>query len=190
MKIIGGEFKGRTLKTPKNSATRPTTSLVRGALFNICQSILEGARCLDLFAGSGALGIEALSRGANFALFIEKDRKALDALRQNVRDFGIEKKSLIIPGDVFTRLEHLQEQFDLITADPPYGEKTYEKLLTIITEKKLLSLKGQLFIETASSSKLPEETDSLHKASSRQYGKTVLHQFMHPCLTEKRIPFF
>jgi 16S rRNA (guanine966-N2)-methyltransferase len=174
MKILGGELQSRSLKAPKGDVTRPTTSLVRKALFDIIQPIIEDANVLDLFSGSGAIGIEALSRGARHATFIEKDKIALRCLQENLRTFQLEKRSTLIAGDVFKHLSRFRTSFTLIVADPPYKDDVLPKLLTIIEEHNLLAPGGFLFLEAPFPSTLPPTRLTLLK--SRRYGKTVLHE--------------
>lgn len=174
MKILGGELQSRSLKAPKGDVTRPTTSLVRKALFDIIQSIIENADVLDLFSGSGAIGIEALSRGAHHATFIEKDKNALRCLNDNISAFRLEKRTTLIAGDVFKHLSKLKKPFTLIVADPPYKDDVLPKLLSIIEDNNLLAPGGFLFLEAPFPSTLPPTRLTLLK--SRRYGKTVLHE--------------
>jgi len=123
IRIIAGEFKGRRLKTPATDKVRPTADRVREAWFSILQRSIRGARVLDLFAGSGALGLEALSRGAAFCTFVERDRAALAALRANVAELGVGDRSTVRAGDVRRALRAdaaAGRQYDLLLIDPPY----------------------------------------------------------------------
>ncbi len=169
--IIAGRFKKRKLVTPKGVTTRPTLNKVRETLFNICQGEIEGATFLDLFAGSGAIGLEALSRGAASVTFVEKDRAALQALAENIKMLGVEKETNLIKSDVFKAVEHLSV-FDIIFADPPYGQGFGERLLPLITKKALL--KGSLFIEESSELAEPE---GLVLQSIRKTGRTKLYHY-------------
>jgi 16S rRNA (guanine966-N2)-methyltransferase len=125
MRIVGGEFRGRSLAAPRSQAIRPTTDRTREALFNVLAhrfaGRLEGARVLDLFAGTGALGLEALSRGAGFALFIEESVEGRGLIRDNIEHFGLQGRSKIFRRDA-TRLGEVgtMKPFDLLFADPPY----------------------------------------------------------------------
>ncbi|MGV1014126.1 MAG: 16S rRNA (guanine(966)-N(2))-methyltransferase RsmD [Methyloceanibacter sp.] len=135
MRIVSGKYKGASIEAPKGSATRPTSDKVRQALFNVLEHgaprfAFEGARVLDLFAGSGALGLEALSRGARFALFVEDDAAARAAIRRNVEALGLTGVTKIWRRDA-TRLGEAGtlQPFDLIFCDPPYGKGFGEKAL-------------------------------------------------------------
>jgi len=172
--IISGRFKKRKLVTPKGLTTRPTLNKVRETLFNICQGEIEGATFLDLFAGSGAIGLEALSRGAASVTFVEKDRAAFQALAENIKMLGVERETRLIKGDVFKTIEHLAA-FDIIFADPPYGQGFGERLLPLIIEHALLN--RSLFIEE--SSELGEQ-EGLQLQSIRKTGRTKLHHYGLP----------
>ena len=124
MRIIAGRFKGRSLRAPKGRETRPTTDRVREALFNllVARRPLDGARVLDLFAGTGALGLEALSRGAASAVFVEQHAPTLRLARQNAADLGVEAACSFLRADAVAYLQRPpQVPFDLVFADPPYG---------------------------------------------------------------------
>jgi 16S rRNA (guanine966-N2)-methyltransferase len=134
MRIVGGEFRGRPLAAPRGDAIRPTTDRTREALFNILAhryaDRLEGARVLDLFAGTGALGLEALSRGAAFALFVEESVEGRGLIRQNVESFGLTGRSRIFRRDATALGEAGTVQpFGLLFADPPYGKGLGERAL-------------------------------------------------------------
>jgi len=186
MKVFGGLYKGRNLVAPKGSNTRPSSGLVRQALFNICQGAVEGARVLDLFAGSGAIGIEALSREASFACFVEKEMMAKRSLEENLQKLDCESSAMLYFGDVFTLLpviEKKEEPFDLIFADPPYlkewkGKMLSQHVLEIISSSKLLKKGGTLYIEEGKEISFPET--ALIASPPRKYGNTYLYCFRAP----------
>jgi len=123
MRVIAGSAKGRTLVAPKGSATRPVTDRIRESLFAILEPDLEGARVLDLFAGAGTLGIEALSRGAVHATFVERTKEALAALRTNLRATGLTEQSDVIPTSVLAFLEpRFAIPYDIAFCDPPFAD--------------------------------------------------------------------
>lgn len=130
MRVVAGSLRGRSIVAPEGRDTRPTTDRVREAMFNALSSsgAIEEARVLDLFAGSGALGIEALSRGAAHCTFVEKDRAALAAIRRNVEALGIGDRVTVVAGEVLARLGQLGP-VDLVVADPPYGFADWTGLL-------------------------------------------------------------
>src|SRR5690348_14645671 len=123
LRIIGGQFKNRLLKAPKGSKTRPTLAILRKAVFDMLQFTIADARFLDLFAGSGVMGIEALSRGAGHAAFIDADRTAIHCIRENLKLLQLEEQSEVHHCDAFTALKkyaHKNNSFDVIYIDPPY----------------------------------------------------------------------
>ncbi len=145
MRIIGGEFSSRTIQTPKGQSTRPTLDAVREMIFNSLQRRVDGARFLDLFAGSGAMGIEALSRGATHATFVDSHPAALRCIRSNLKSLGIESaKAQVLPIRALQALKILAKElspFDLIYLDPPYGEKDPNKqLLTLKCMEEIIRL--------------------------------------------------
>jgi 16S rRNA (guanine966-N2)-methyltransferase len=153
MRIIAGKFKSRTLIAPSGSETRPTTDRARESLFNVLNNLLdfEGIRVLDLFAGSGALGLEAISRGASHATMVEKDRKAFEAIQKNVTAFGVVKETSVLKIDVFTKLSTLVGPFGLVLADAPYAElRSLAELPQDILALNLLDPAGVLVIEHSS----------------------------------------
>ena len=177
LRIIGGLFGGRILKSPKGPQTRPTTSLLRGAVFNISASWIENARFLDLFAGSGAMGLEAISRGAAFATLVEKDHHAIRCIRENVSLLKIEPQVQVLALDARRALSQLMSPYDLIYIDPPY-EKEVPELIELSVKKNLLAPRGLLFLEERFGAKLPEFL-SLELIESRRYGIAHLHQLRH-----------
>jgi 16S rRNA (guanine(966)-N(2))-methyltransferase RsmD len=176
LKLIAGKFKGRKLKTPKSSTTRPTQSVLRGAVFNICQNEIEGARFLDLFAGSGAMGLEALSRGASHATFVEQNRHAAQCIEENIETLGIEPQTALLKLDAEKALGILARQeskFEVIYVDPPYD--FHFDLLFLIP---LLTPQGILFVEERASPKTKKmELPHLELLDSRKYGTARLFIF-------------
>lgn len=172
MRVIAGSAKGRTLKTPA-SITRPTMDRVRAAIFSMLGDRVLGARVLDLFAGTGAIGIEALSRGAAASTFVDQDKKSVEVIRQNLAltKFSAEIKQ----ADVFLFLKHQQEKFDLIFADPPYASKAdinwLSKLLVMPELLNAMNDDALLIVECEKQQLLPE-ISTLEKIIDRTYGIT------------------
>ncbi len=185
MRIIAGKFKNHAILAPKGLTTRPTSSMLRGAVFNICSYKVEGSNFLDLFAGSGAMGIEALSRGAGSAVFVDQSIDAIKCIKQNLEKLKIEDQAQILKGDIWKMLEKLLKQgivFQIIYVDPPYvlGSKTsfWEKLATILTETKLFDENGMLFLEQGKDAPKPMlEGPKLKLVSSRRMGAATLLQY-------------
>lgn len=190
MHIIGGKLKNHTIIAPTGLATRPTSSRLRETLFNICQGYIEGANFLDLFAGSGAMGLEALSRGASYCTFIDSDRNSFKAIQSNLEAMGQSQNGKVIMGNVFAWLERLSREnrrFDIIYADPPYdaqmkGPETpiafSQRLIEIIDTLPLLRDEGVLFIEDSAKFKpSPQKLSTLEFVNQRQAGRSSLLQF-------------
>ena len=134
MRIVAGELRGRKISAPDGNTTRPTTDMAREAIFNALTSLnaIVDARVLDLFAGSGALGIEALSRGARHCTFIERDRDALKSLQDNIKKLGLDDRATVIRGDASIAAAKVAD-IDLVMVDPPYEYRDWQGLLTNIT---------------------------------------------------------
>jgi 16S rRNA (guanine(966)-N(2))-methyltransferase RsmD len=180
LRILGGEFKSRSLQSPRGSQTRPTTSMLRKAVFDILQTSIVDTQFLDLFAGSGAMGLEALSRGAAHATFVESHFDALKALRANIATLQVEKRTTVYSYDVFEALKKLSKQnisFDLIYADPPYNRSLiYEELLTFLDNASLLSTSGLFFLESPLQFKGPP-LNHLTSIDERRFSTSLLHQY-------------
>jgi 16S rRNA (guanine966-N2)-methyltransferase len=192
MRIISGIYKNRKIKSPKGVKTRPTSEKLREAFFNICQSYVEGAEFLDLFAGSGAMGLEALSRGAQSSTFIDSDKQAIDCIKENLQEFNIRDKGLILKGDVFSKMDQLIKdghQYDIIYADPPYDAvNNYkgrlisfsEQIILIIDSSQLLKKGGCLFVEDSVDSQAETlSLQNLKPKKSRQMGRTFLQHYQN-----------
>jgi 16S rRNA (guanine966-N2)-methyltransferase len=150
MYIIGGKYKRSPLVVPKGDQVRPTTGQLRETVFNICQGTIQGASFLDLFAGSGAMGLEALSRGAAHATFVENRRTAIQAILHNISHLQVKDQTTLLRLDVLKGLPLLTKQgkkFDLIYSDPPYGALLSTPVLTYIDTHGLLTPGGSLLIE-------------------------------------------
>lgn len=178
LRIVGGLFRGRVLKTPNTDTTRPTTSMLREAVFNICAGYIDNARFLDLFAGSGAMGIEAISRGAAFSTLIELDPKALECIQANVKLLDISSQVKVIKADVLKALPKLAGPFDIIYVDPPY-EKQTEAVLDLVHAHNLLAPEGRLYLEQRYDAKADFNQCSFEHMGSRRYGIAHLHTFRH-----------
>jgi 16S rRNA (guanine(966)-N(2))-methyltransferase RsmD len=182
MRIISGTSKGRRLVTPKNQGLRPTSDRVKESVFNILGEIVEEKVVLDLFAGTGNLGIEALSRGARRAIFVEKGRQAVRLIQRNLAQCGMDGRSEIIPKDVNRAIGILKqrgESFDLILMDPPYERGLILRTLEKLTSYKIYHEDSILVIEHDRREPLPEIVRGWNLIRQREIGDTTL-SFLTP----------
>lgn len=165
MRVVAGELRGRRLVAPSGDATRPTTDKVREAVFNSLASmgVVDGAEVLDLFAGSGAMGIEAISRGAAHCTFVERDRTALAALRSNLATLGVEDRTSVVAADACS-WSGRAHWFDLVIADPPYTFDGWDALIRSLSA-------GYVVCEAAQEVSPPAGWESLRV---RRYGRTTV----------------
>ena len=174
MRVITGKARGVVLKTPDGMLTRPTADRVKEALFSIIQFDVPGARVLDLFGGTGQLGIEALSRGAESAVFVDAGEKACSLIRENLKRTRLEQQGRVIRSDYLEYLKRCRESFDIIFLDPPYAEEFLENALNLITEIDILQSNGIIVAERPLGKELPWEFDGYQRSRDYKYGKTLL----------------
>jgi 16S rRNA (guanine966-N2)-methyltransferase len=174
MRLTGGDGKGRRLLDPPEGV-RPTSSRVRETLFQILVHHLKGRRVLDLFAGSGSLGLEALARGAGETVFVERDRKVLRILQQNIERCGFQNRVTVQLGTIPEVLvqNRIIGPFDLVLADPPYAEDPLQEVLKAIREHELISVEGQVVFEVSSKSD-PAVPDGWQMDRKKVIGDTAL----------------
>ncbi len=178
LRIIGGTAKGRLLKVPTGSKIRPTSDKVRESLFNIIgPHIIKGARFMDLFAGCGAIGIEALSRGAEHVTFVESNPRHVKTILVNLEICGFQQSAQIVCADVLlalNRLEPHNPSYDILFIDPPYNYSKWKILLPKIIISVNISDYGLLIAEHSSKVALPERMDKLALHGNYVYGDTTL----------------
>jgi len=182
MRIISGTSRGRKLVAPRDHSLRPTSDRVKESIFNILQNELEGKVVLDLFAGTGNLGIEALSRGAQKTIFVEKGRQALRLIERNLNQFGLKERSEILPKDVNRAIGILKqkgESFDLILMDPPYQKGLIQKTLTKLNSDPIFHKDSIVVIEHNRREPLPQILNGWNLIRQRQIGDTVI-SFLTP----------
>ncbi len=179
MRVIGGELRGRRLLVPPGRQIRPTSDRVREAIFDILGPTWNFRRVLDLFAGTGSLGIEALSRGSEEVVFVEQGKVALHCLRRNLRDLGLKSRSWVLPLEVkrgIAVLAEKKERFDLVFLDPPYGKGLVVKTIEEAIRRGIISPSGIIVAEHS-----PREVIFLHKGTvyiqQRRYGDTTVSFF-------------
>jgi len=184
LRIGGGNARGRRLKTGRR-AFRPTTARVKSALFSMLgPGGPAGGRVLDLFAGTGALGAEALSRGAAWAEFVEIDERRCREIRRGLRGLGMEERGRVHCGDAAVVAGRLDGEFDIMFIDPPYGEDPFEKVLSALDERGALADGAVVFAEHGVRLELPERLPGVRLDRRRRYGDTVVSVYRRepaPC---------
>ena len=171
MRVITGTARGRRLLEPEGMDTRPTTDRVKEGIFSSIQFEIEGRRVLDLFGGTGQMGIEALSRGAAHCTFLDLRKEAVGVMRENLKRTGFAEDAAVVQGDYLAFLTRCKEKFDLIFLDPPYGTGMLEKAMEIITEIDIVSENGIIVCESAAEQVLPELSAPYEKGREYRYGK-------------------
>ena len=174
MRVISGSAKGRKLKTPKDMDVRPTSDSVKEAVFNIIREDISGRRVLDLFAGSGQMGIEALSRGARDAVFVDISSVSLKLVRENLNLCGFSGET--VKEDAVNYLQHAKP-FDLIFIDPPYDSAYYEKVIEMIKSFDILTDSGIIIIESRRDRILPDMQYPYRKIKEYGYGSVKITTF-------------
>ena len=174
MRVISGKARGVNLKTPEGMATRPTIDRVKEALFSIINFDIPGANVLDLFGGTGQLGIEALSRGAKSATFVDQREDACKLIRENLRRTKLEQEAKVVRLDYLDYLKRCREKFDIILLDPPYAEVFLENALKCITEIDILQSGGIIVAERPLGKDLPWDFEGYTRSKDYKYGKVLL----------------
>lgn len=182
MRIFSGTLRQKSLILPKNQDFRPTTSMLRMQVFNICQSMIEKARVLDIFAGSGAIGFEAISRGAIHCTFVEKEKAMAKALQENIERLGVRDLCRVLAVDALVALKKLQgtQPFSLIYIDPPYDlveTPFFQEFLSLLDQSHLLEKEGRLFIESRKNTLTLPTFSSFSLQSRRTSGQSELCEF-------------
>ena len=177
MRVITGSARGRRLETlPGEDVTRPTTESVKEALFSMIQFDIEGRRVLDLFAGSGQLGIEALSRGAARCVFLDENREAVSIVMRNCKACGVFDRSRVNIGEAARFLSACREQFDLVLLDPPYGKGILQRVLAALVPR--LSDDAMVVCESGRDEELPAQVGSFVLDRERRHGKTKIALYL------------
>ena len=173
MRVITGTARGRRLREPSGMEIRPTTDMVKESIFNIIQFRLDGARCLDLFAGTGQLGIEALSRGAEECVFVDSSPEALSLVRENLKTCGLEDRARVVRGDSIAYLRS-GEKFDIVFLDPPYDTDLLDKSIDLATGFDILRENGIMICESRKARQVPEPSREGYTKKEYRYGKIKL----------------
>lgn len=176
MRVIAGTARGTNLAAlPGEDVTRPTIDRVKEAMFSALQFSLPGARVLDLFAGSGQLGIEALSRGAASCVFLDRDRRAVEIVARNCRAAGVFDRSRVAQGEAASFLAATRDTFHIVLLDPPYHHGTLEAILPAVAQ--VTEPGGTVLCESELAAPLPDECGGLHKKKQYRYGKVLVTRY-------------
>ncbi|WP_332689980.1 16S rRNA (guanine(966)-N(2))-methyltransferase RsmD [Halalkalibacter lacteus] len=182
MRVISGEKRGLSLKAVPGSSTRPTTDKVKESIFNMIGPYFHGGTALDLYAGSGGLGIEAISRGVERAIFVDQDRKAIETIKKNLQQCSFEDHSEVYRNDSARALKALIKReitFSFIFLDPPYAKQNIVNEISIILDYELLEESGMIVCEHDSSVKLPAEIGKVKVYRSEIYGDTTITIYIY-----------
>ena len=174
MRVITGKARGIQLKTPEGMQTRPTADRVKEALFSIINFDIPGAKVLDLFGGTGQLGIEALSRGAASAVFVDAREESCRLIRENLKRTRMEQDAKVVRSDYLDYLNRCREQYNIILLDPPYAEVFLENAIKRITEIDILQSDGIIVAERPLGKELPWEFEGYTRSKDYKYGKVLL----------------
>ena len=174
MRVITGKARGVALKTPDGMLTRPTSDRVKEALFSIIQFDLPGAKVLDLFGGTGQLGIEALSRGANKAVFVDHQQKACELIKENLRRTRLSNQGQVVRGDYLEYLKRTRERFNIVFLDPPYAEIFLENALKCISEIDIMESGGIIVTERPVGKELLFDYPGFVRSRDYKYGNTLI----------------
>ena len=174
MRVITGKARGIVLKTPDGMATRPTADRVKEAMFSIIHFDLPGAKVLDLFGGTGQLGIEALSRGAAEAVFVDAAEKSCALIRENLKRCKMEAEGKVVRADYMDYLSRSRESFDIILLDPPYAEVFLENAIKKISEIDILKSGGIIVAERPVGKEIPGEFPGFTRSKDYKYGTVLL----------------
>ncbi|MGD6816296.1 16S rRNA (guanine(966)-N(2))-methyltransferase RsmD [Metabacillus sp. 84] len=182
MRVVSGSLKGRPLKAVPGMSTRPTTDKVKEAIFNMIGPYFDGGSALDLFGGSGGLGIEALSRGVASCIFVDREAKAIQTIHNNLEACRLQDQAEVYRNDAERALKAIikrELQFKLIFLDPPYKQQKLKALINQISEKQLLASEGFLIAEHGTEIALPEEIGNLSLAKYETYGAAAVSIYQH-----------
>ncbi len=174
MRVITGKARGVVLKTPEGQQTRPTTDRVKEAMFSILHFDIPGARVLDLFGGTGQLGIEALSRGAKSAVFVDAGEKACGLIRENLKRCKLESDAKVVRSDYMDYLKRCREPFDIVLLDPPYAEVFLENAIKKLVEIDILESGAIIVAERPVGKELPWDFPGYTRSKDYKYGSTLI----------------
>lgn len=177
MRIISGEFKSRLISFPKNKLTRPMTDKSKETVFNILGGLVIGKHVLDLFAGSGSMGLEAISRGALDVTFVDHGEWATKVIKKNLSDLGVERKGAVVQGDVFRSIDKFKKEgksFSLVFVDPPFDKGLVKKTLIKLDQSGIVLPFGQIVVGHTRQEELPDTLQEIKLARTKKVGQACL----------------
>lgn len=177
MRVISGSLRGRRIKPVPGKNTRPTLDKVKESVFNILGQFFDGGRCLDLFSGSGNLGIEAISRGVNTCVFVERSFPAYKVIKENINNLNLENNSEVYNMDAFKALDYLQkkgDKFDYVFLDPPYNKQLINKALEQLVNNNLLNNNAKVVVECLKEDEILTSFQDLEMEKTNYYGITKI----------------
>lgn len=177
LRVISGKARGLKLNAPKNDDVRPTTDRVKESLFNIINPYIMDSEILDLFAGTGSLGIECLSRGANKCVFIDNSKESINIVKSNIKKARVENESIVMNLDFKSAIKSLalkNQRFDVIFMDPPYYKNMFNDALSEIDNNNILKEDGIIIVEHDTKDKFPDDIGRLYKSREKKYGNTTI----------------
>lgn len=179
MRVIGGQLRSRKLKTLKGQNTRPTSDKIKGAIFSSLAFDVKQDKVLDLFSGSGSIGIEALSRGFNIAYLNDKDRRAFKIIKENIKDLNLKDKAKVYNLDYKSLINKLADKlvFDLIFIDPPYNKVDANSIFKKISDANILAKEGIIVFESDNKLELAKEIENFIKYKEKNYKATTIHYY-------------
>lgn len=177
MRIVAGKYGSRSLKSPKNEATRPTQDKIKGAIFSSLGNTFDGGNFLDCYSGTGNMGLEALSRGMDHATLIDNNKGAISVIKDNVKSLKAEKETKVILGNVFSVLERLTLKYDVVYIDPPYAKQENERLMEKLDALHIVSENGVVIIESLKEEVWPDTMAGFEKYKEKCYGITRISYY-------------
>ena len=177
MKIISGTLGSRNIETLKSDLSRPTSAKIRAAIFDHLGSNFSSGKMLDVFAGTGAMSFEALSRGFDQALLIEKDYRAVSLIKENVKNLNLNNRVELVQGDSYHELNKIEGSFDFIFIDPPYKYDKLEEVIDQVASLEILKDKGYCIVETDRKYELQDQYKTLKRYRFKKYGNTTIHYY-------------
>ena len=173
MRIVAGKYGSRSLKSPKNDATRPTQDKIKGAIFSSLGNIFDGGNFLDCYSGTGNMGLEAVDH----ATLVDNNKGAISVIKENAKNLKADKETKIICGNIFTVLERLTLKYDVVYIDPPYAKQENEKLIQKLDDLDMVKLDGVIVVESLEEEVWPERIASFTKYKEKTYGITRISYY-------------